>query len=231
MGIFTRVRDIISANLNAMLDKAEDPEKLIRLMIKEMEDTLVEIKASCAGAMATKKKIERDCQTVETRATQWGEKAQLAVDKGREDLAREALIEKRRYAERTDTLKKEQAECEALIQQYQEDITQLENKLGAVREKQRLLIQRHIHAQKRKRAQEDLRRLDSSDAFVRFEQFENRIERMEAEADLVNPSSNSDRQHSLKEEFARLEGDEEIEKELAALKAAVEKKTNEPPQV
>ena len=230
MGIFTRVRDIISANLNAMLDKAEDPEKLIRLMVKEMEDTLVEIKASCAGAMAAKKKIERDCQTVETRASQWGEKAQLAVDKGREDLAREALIQKRRYTERYAALQKERAECDALIRQYQDDITQLENKLGAVREKQRLLIQRHIHAQKRRRAQEDLRRLDSSEAFVRFEQFENRIERMEAEADLVNPGPSAERQHSLAEEFARLEGDEEIEKELARLKAALEQKTPAQPR-
>ena len=228
MGIFTRVRDIISANLNAMLDKAEDPEKLIRLMIKEMEDTLVEIKASCAGAMAAKKKIERDCHTVETRAGQWGEKAQLAVDKGREDLAREALIQKRRYAERSTALQKERTECDALILQYQEDITQLENKLGTVREKQRLLIQRHIHAQKRKRAQEDLRRLDSSDAFVRFEQFENRIERMEAEADLVNPGPGTE--HQLAQEFARLEGDEEIEKELARLKATGEQKTATLPQ-
>ena len=230
MGIFTRVRDIISANLNAMLDKAEDPEKLIRLMIKEMEDTLVEIKASCAGAMAAKKKIERDCQTVGTRAGQWGEKAQLAVDKGREDLAREALMQKRRYTERSTALQKERTECDALIRQYQEDITQLENKLGTVREKQRLLIQRHIHAQKRKRAQEDLRRLDSSEAFGRFEQFENRIERMEAEADLVNPGPGAERQNSLEEEFARLEGDEEIEKELARLKATVEQKTTAPPQ-
>ena len=230
MGIFTRVRDIISANLNAMLDKAEDPEKLIRLMVKEMEDTLVEIKASCAGAMAAKKKIERDCQTVETRASQWGEKAQLAVDKGREDLAREALIQKRRYTERCAALQKERTECDALIRQYQDDITQLENKLGAVREKQRLLIQRHIHAQKRRRAQEDLRRLDSSEAFVRFEQFENRIERMEAEADLVNPGPSAERQHSLAEEFARLEGDEEIEKELARLKAALEQKTPAQPR-
>ena len=228
MGIFTRVRDIISANLNAMLDKAEDPEKLIRLMIKEMEDTLVEIKASCAGAMAAKKKIERDCHTVETRAGQWGEKAQLAVDKGREDLAREALIQKRRYTERSTALQKERTECDALILQYQEDITQLENKLGAVREKQRLLIQRHIHAQKRKRAQEDMRRLDSSDAFVRFEQFENRIERMEAEADLVNPGPGTE--HQLAQEFARLEGDEEIEKELARLKATGEQKTATLPQ-
>ncbi len=228
MGIFTRVRDIISANLNAMLDKAEDPEKLIRLMIKEMEDTLVEIKASCAGAIAAKKKIERDCQTVETRAGQWGEKAQLAVDKGREDLAREALMQKRGYTERSAALQKERAECEALIRQYQDDMSQLENKLGSVREKQRLLVQRHIHAQKRKRAQEDLRRLDSAEAFVRFEQFENRIERMEAEADLVNPAPNTE--HQLAQEFARLEGDEEIEKELARLKAALEQKTTARPQ-
>ena len=228
MGIFTRVRDIISANLNAMLDKAEDPEKLIRLMIKEMEDTLVEIKASCAGAIAAKKKIERDCQTVETRAGQWGEKAQLAVDKGREDLAREALMQKRGYTERSAALQKERAECEALIRQYQDDMSQLENKLGSVREKQRLLVQRHIHAQKRKRAQEDLRRLDSAEAFVRFEQFENRIERMEAEADLVNPAPNTESQ--LAQEFARLEGDEEIEKELAGLKAALEQKTTARPQ-
>ena len=228
MGIFTRVRDIISANLNAMLDKAEDPEKLIRLMIKEMEDTLVEIKASCAGAMAAKKKIERDCQTVETRAGQWGEKAQLAVDKGREDLAREALMQKRGYTDRSAALQKERAECEALIRQYQDDMSQLENKLGSVREKQRLLVQRHIHARKRKRAQEDLRRLDSAEAFVRFEQFENRIERMEAEADLVNPAPNTE--HQLAQEFARLEGDEEIEKELAGLKAALEQKTTARPQ-
>ncbi len=228
MGIFTRVRDIISANLNAMLDKAEDPEKFIRLMIKEMEDTLVEIKSSCAGAMATKKKIERDCQTVETRASQWGEKAQLAVDKGREDLAREALIRKRHYTERRVALQKERTECDSLIRQYQEDIAQLESKLGTVREKQRLLIQRHIHAQKWKRAQEDLRRLDSSEAFVRLEQFENRIERMEAEVDLMNPGPSTESQ--LAEEFARLEGDEEVEKELARLKATVEQKTAPLPQ-
>jgi len=220
MGIFTRLSDIISSNLNAMLDKAEDPEKLIRLMIQEMEDTLVEIKASCAGVMATKKKAQRELQEALTRASQWGEKAQLAVNKGREDLAREALLEKRRYRDRASALEKEMAHCEALIEQYQADMTQLEDKLSAAREKQRILIQRHIHAQRKKRAQQEIRRFDTSDTLIRFAQFENRIERMEAEADLVNFG----RKPPLEDEFARLAGDDEIEKELATLKEASMKK-------
>ena len=225
MGIFSRLSDIISSNLNAMLDKAEDPEKLIRLMIQEMEDTLVEIKASCAGVMATKKKVQRELEEGQTRAQQWGEKAQVAVNKGREDLAREALMEKRRYRERTGTLEKELSHCDALIEQYQADIGQLEDKLSAAREKQRLLVQRHIHAQRKKRAQQEIRRLDTTDALIRFEQFENRIERIKAEADLVNFG----RKPPLEEEFARLEGDEEIEKELQTLKASGAKKTDESP--
>ncbi len=225
MSIFSRLSDIISSNINAMLDKAEDPEKLIKLMIQEMEDTLVEIKASCAGVMATKKKVQRELEEAQTRARQWAEKAQLAVNKDREDLAREALIEKRRYRERTSALEKELSHCEALIEQYQTDMTQLEDKLSAAREKQRLLVQRHIHAQRKKRAQQGIRRLDTTDALIRFEQFENRIERMEAEADLVNFG----RKPPLEEAFARLEGDEEIEKELQALKTSGAKKTDDSP--
>jgi phage shock protein A len=220
MGIFTRLSDIISSNINAMLDKAEDPEKLIRLMIQEMEDTLVEIKASCAGVMATKKKAQRELEEALTRAKQWGEKAQLAVNKGREDLGREALVEKRRYRERADALEKELTHCEALIEQYQADMTQLEDKLSGAREKQRILGQRHIHAQRKKRAQQGIRRLDTTDALIRFEQFENRIERMEAEADLINFG----RKPPLEDEFARLEGDDEIEKELETLRATSAKK-------
>lgn len=225
MGIFSRLSDIISSNINAMLDKAEDPEKLIRLIIQEMEDTLVDIKASCAGVMATKKKVQRELEEAQTRAQQWGEKAQLAVNKGREDLAREALLEKRRHRERAGALEKELSHCDALIEQYQADMVQLEDKLRAAREKQRILVQRHIHAQRKKRAQQEIRRLDTTDTLIRFEQFENRIERMEAEADLVNFA----RKPPLEEEFARLAGDEEIEKELQALKASGAKKTDDSP--
>jgi phage shock protein A len=225
MGIFTRVSDIIHSNINAMLDKAEDPEKLIRLMIQEMEDTLVEIKASCAGAMATKKKVQRELDEALMRADQWGNKAQLAVNKGRDDLAREALVEKRRYRERAGVLEREASECDALVEQYQDDIVQLEDKLKLAQEKRRLLVQRHIRAQRSKRVQVGIRRIDSTDTLIRFEQFENRIERLEAEADLVNLS----RKPALEEELARLEGDEEIEQELQALRASAPKKTEERP--
>ncbi len=216
MGIFTRVRDIISSNINAMLDKAEDPEKLVKLMIREMEDTLVEVKASCAGAMAARKKMDRELETVRRRADEWGQKAKLAVDKGREDLAREALLEKRRYRNRVDALEKEAAQADALVDQYKSDIIQLEEKLNTARERQRMLVQRHIRAQNRKRAESGIRKIDTSDAMIRFEQFENRIERMESEADLVNFGRKA---HGLEEEFRKLETDEELEAELAALKA------------
>jgi phage shock protein A len=214
MGIFTRVRDIISSNLNTMLEKAEDPEKLVKLMIREMEDTLVEIKASCAGAMAAKKKIQRDSSEVTERADAWADKAQLALDKGREDLAREALVEKRRYTDRTEGLAEELEQCEGLVEQYQKDIAQLEEKVASAREKQRMLVQRHVCATRKMRTERNVRKLDSSDALTRFDNFEERIERMETDADMVNFG----RKPSLDEEFRRLEDDDDIEAELNALK-------------
>jgi len=215
MGIFTRVRDIISSNINAMLDKAEDPEKLVKMMIREMEDTLVEVKASCAGAMATKKRIEREIDEVRARAEEWAGKADLAVSKGRDDLAREALLEKRRFLERVDTLESEIDHCESLVDQYQADISQLEDKLASARERQRVLVQRHIHARQKQRAQYDIRKADTSDAMQKFDNFEERIEQMEAEAELVNFG----RKPSLEDEFSQLTRDEALEKELSELKA------------
>ena len=219
MGIFTRFRDIISSNINAMLDKAEDPEKLIKLMIREMEDTLVEIKASCAGVMAGDKKVQRRLEEVQSREKYWDEKATLAVHKGRDDLAREALVEKRRFSDMIDTLDYELKEYNNLIEQYQDDIRQLEDKLVAAREKQRILVQRHIRAKGKKRAQVEIRRMDNSEAIFKFEQFENRIERMEAEADLVNFG----RKPTLEEELDNLSVDDEIEKELQTLKSSLTK--------
>ncbi len=220
MGIFTRFRDIVSANINSMLDKAEDPEKMIKLMIREMEDTLVEMKAACAGVMAQGKKLQRDLEEIRSRETYWEERAALAVTKGRDDLAREALLEKRRFSQRADQLDTEHLENNSLVAQYQDDIRQLEDKLRSAREKQRLLVQRHLRAQKSKKAREDMRRWENSDAIVKFEELENRIERMEAEADLVNLGRKPD----LDEAFDKLMVDDEIEKELQAIKKRTENK-------
>jgi phage shock protein A len=225
MGIFTRFRDIISSNINAMLDRAEDPEKLIKLMIREMEDTLVEIKAACAGAMASSKKVQRQLQNIENRVSYWEEKAELAVTKGRDDLAREALVEKRRYTDRTEGLENELAEHNMLIDKYQDDIRQLEEKLKSARDKQRMLVQRHIHASRKRKAQEEIRRVDSTEAMMKFDELQNRIEHMEAEADLVNYGKKS----SLEDEIDRLTVDDEIEKELQALKKPTAKKDHSAP--
>jgi phage shock protein A len=225
MGIFTRFRDIISSNINAMLDRAEDPEKLIKLMIREMEDTLVEIKASCAGVMASMKKIQRQLDEVQSRIKYWEERAALAARKGRDDLAREALLEKRRYDEKTGVLEEELSEHSLLVEQYQQDIGQLEDKLGSAREKQRMLQQRHIHARRKMRAQEDIRRMETSEAIFKFEEFENRIERMEAEADLVNFG----RKQTLEGELDSLLVDDDIEKELQRIKSSFSTKDEEAP--
>lgn len=216
MGIFTRFSDIISSNINSMLDKAEDPEKMIKLMIHEMEDTLIELKSSCAGVIAGRKKVERKLAEIHGKKDLWAERANLAVAKGRDNLAREALIEKRRFAGIVDALENELGEYAGLITQYQEDISELENKLNNAKEKKRVLIQRHKRATGKKRAQQDIRRSNSSDTMARFDKLESRIEQMEAEADLVNMANKP----TVEEEFDNLASDDEIENELAKLKAA-----------
>ncbi len=223
MGIFTRFRDIVSSNINAMLDSAEDPEKMIRLMIHEMEDTLVEIKSSCARAMAICKKVKHQLDDANSRETFWGDRAKLAVDKGKEDLAREALHEKRRYTRKAEMLGAEMAEHNVLVEKYQADIRQLEDKLGSAREKQRLLMQRYIQVNGKKRAQEEIRRMESTEAILKFEEFEDRIDRMEAEAELVNFGKKA----GLGEKFEELLADDDIEKELQALKKTAEGKEDD----
>ncbi len=218
MGIFTRFRDIISSNINSMLDKAEDPEKLIKLMIREIEDTLIELKASCAGVMASGKKVERRLEGVKSREQYWEERAQIAVDKGRDDLAREALMEKRRFSDMVYSLEKERIEHATMVAQYKDDIRQLEDKLASAREKQRMLLQRHIRAKQKKQAQEEIRRVDNYATIAKFHEFENRIERMEAEADLVNFG----RKAGLEEAFDKLIDEDDIEKELSMMKSSRE---------
>ena len=214
MGIFTRFRDIVGSNLNSMLDRAEDPEKLIKLMIQEMEDTLIELKVACAGMMAESKRVEHQQAANARRTKYWDDNAKLAVNKGREDLAREALIEKRRFVQRTESLTNELTEHQVLLDQYHDEIRQLEEKLKSAREKERLLVQRHIYATRKRRAQEEIRRVDNTYTIIKFEELEHRIDHMEAEADLVNFG----RKPNLEDELERLAMAEEIENELRSLK-------------
>lgn len=215
MSIFSRARDIVSANINAILDNAEDPEKLVTMMVREMEDTLIELKASCAGAMAAQQRMLTEKRAYVQRVEEWYGKARRAVELGRDDLAREALLEKRRYAERVEALEEEISECGSVVEQYQREIAELKDKLEAVKEKRRVLVERHTHALNKKRAQLQIRRVDTSPALARAEAFRQRIGQLEAEAGLVNPPRGS----SLAEEIGRLQTDEALEEELERLKA------------
>ena len=216
MGIFTRFRDIVASNINGMLDRAEDPEKLIKLMIQEMEDTLIELKSASAGVMAERKKVEARQGVISGRVDYWAAKAELAVSRGRDDLAREALLEKRRFSEALEAISTAVTEHTALLDQYKTDIEQLEEKLKSAHEKQRILVQRHIHARRKMEAQEDIRHFDSVDTIARFEEFEKQVDRMEAEAGLVNPVRGA----NLETEIEKLAINDEIETELKTLKSA-----------
>jgi len=223
MGIFTRFKDIIASNMNAMLDNAEDPEKLIKLMIREMEDTLIEIKSSCASTIAEQKKVERLFDGMVGKENFWVKKAKLAVEKGKDNLARQALQQKRIYSGKAEAVEEELIELGSIVDQYRNDIEELENKLKSAREKQRLLVQRHIRAKNKRNAQEEIRRADSVEIMQKFETLENHIERMEAEADLVNYG----RPATLEDEFDALEADDDIEAELDKLKSSPSSNNNE----
>jgi phage shock protein A len=215
MGVFTRFKDIVSSNINAMLDNAEDPRKMIRLMIREMEETLVELKANCSQLMATHKKVGRELEAVQNKVELWEERADLAVEKGRDDLAREAIAEKLRHTEKAEALRDEMIQLESLIDQARDDIDKLEEKRNVAVEKQRLLCERHSRAQHCIRARREVRKAGSEDAVLRFEEMEQRIERMEADAELESPPKDRD----MEREFRLLEGDGDVERELAELKA------------
>lgn len=216
MSIFTRFRDIVTSNINAILDHAEDPEKMVRLMILEMEDTLVEVKSNCAAVMADQKKLERLLRDLSGAVEDWEAKARLAIKKDRDDLARAALSEKRRTSMRTESLKRELEMTKDTVANFQSDIVQLESKLNDAREKQNAIIQRRTAAVTRRQAQQRIRKIDTSSAFAKFEAYENGIEKMEAEAELTD--SFRPKKKSLHAQFADLEYEDEVEAELNELK-------------
>ncbi|MBN1983599.1 MAG: phage shock protein PspA [Chitinivibrionales bacterium] len=222
MGIFSRFKDIVSANITSMLDKAEDPEKMIRLIISEMEETLIELKASCAGIMADRKRCEREESRLMAEVEKWSGRARLALEKQREDLAKEALIEKSRSQQALQQLHQELAGFDSIVTQTQADIIRLEEKIDSAKEKQRLLVQRHLRATQKIKAEKKMRQASSLDTTIRFDQYEQRIDQMEAQADLINPHARLAASTPLEDEFTKLENGDSIERELQQLKAVVE---------
>ena len=221
MGVFSRMGDIINSNINAMLDKAEDPEKMIRLMIQEMEDTLVDLKSSCAAKMATRAEMERDRDTLESKVERWSERAVLAVERKRDDLAKEALLEKKQCVRQLEFAEKDLAHYDELIRDCKGNIAQLEQKLEEVTLKHKMLVQRSIHAAEKKRARTAMSAANGAQAMMRFGELENRIERMEADAELSGRLG--DAGSDLEREFDKLESDNVIEEELEALKKSMSK--------
>ena len=181
MGIFSRFTDIVNSNLNSILDKAEDPEKIIRLMIQEMEDTLVEVRSTAARAIADKKEITRKLEGLEDEAHDWEKKAELALDKGREDLAKAALAEKAATLKSVDALRAQQVALAEGLDKLNDDIASLEEKLKDAKLRQQAILARHKTASKRLEVRKRLNDYRIDDALIRFESFERRMDHIEGQ--------------------------------------------------
>ena len=212
MGVFSRFLDIVNANINSLLDKAEDPEKMIRLMMQEMEDTLIELKSSCAAKMASRAKSERMYKESESAMQRWQGRAELAIAKGREDLAREALLEKKRAKAEADRLSAELDVADGLIKTSKDEINQIEDKLETVRQKYQAMVERAKRAKEEQAAQDTLRRAAESATYDRFSSMEEKIDRMQAGNTL-----NRARAGNLDDRFRDLEQMDDIDAEIAEL--------------
>ena len=219
MGIFSRMSDIINSNINSLLDQAEDPEKMIRLIIQEMEDTLVEVRTSSARVLADRKAAARRVEQLEQEAGNWEQKARLAISKGREDLARAALQEKREIEDELEAVATELGATDAHIEQLNEEIAKLQHKLSDAKAKKKALMMRTKTVESRIKVKRQVNREALDDAFSRFEHFERRMDNLESQLEVMDMGK--DVAPSLAAEIDALQEDERLTEELERLKAEV----------
>lgn len=220
MGLFSRLGDIINSNINSMLDNAENPEKIARLIIQEMEDTLVEVRTAAARAMADKKEMAREIKHFTAVRDEWNDKAELALDKGREDLARGALTAKQKADGEIERRKSAMESAEEAFEKRQDDLKKLQAKLDEAKAKHRALMMRRDAAEHSIRIREQVYDGRVDEALARYSNIERKVDEMEAYADTIKG-----REPTLEAEFAALQRDESVEKELEALKAKRSKPT------
>ena len=220
MGIFSRFTDIVNSNINSLLDKAEDPEKMVRLIIQEMEDTLVEVRSTSAKTIASKKDITHQIAKLDAEAEDWESKAALALGKNREDLARAALQEKQKAANAAETLRSELAVVEEQISKLQDEIGQLQEKLADAKSRQKTILMRQKTVSSRLEVKRTLDSGKVDAAMERFGQFERKIDDLESQVEAYDLGKKT-----LNDEFAELEADDKVTDELEALKAKLNKST------
>jgi phage shock protein A len=220
MGIFSRARDILAANVTDMLDRAEDPAKMIRMIIMEMEETLVEVRASAARTIADQKELRRHVAKLDALQDSWKEKAELALSKDREDLAKAALVERQKAVDMAERITVEIAVLDDALRANEEDISKLQAKLREARSRQNALTTRLEAATNRIRLREAYTGPKVDEAFSRFDVLERRVDLAEGRADALGMGAAP---KTLEEEIAELQTSEKVEAELAALKAAAGK--------
>ncbi len=219
--IFSRFADIISSNLNSMLDKAENPAKMVKLIIAEMEDTLVEIKAACAQAMADQAKSVRRLAEAEEKRDLWLRRAETAAAKNRDDLAREALMEKRAADKTLGDLQAQDADLAAVVEKYRAEIEQLESKLAQAREKEQLMNHREKRARTSLKASDQMKRHDLTEARLKLDRLDSRLDKLEAEAELEFNGRRPATADEDARERAFAELDDSLDRELREIKERV----------
>ncbi len=222
MGIFSRFSDIINSNINAILDKAEDPEKMVRLIIQEMEETLVEVRTQSAKLIADKKELARKSERMVREAGEWERKAEIALSKNREDLARAALKEKSEVEAAVLGINEDLDQIEHNLGKLSADIGLLQQKLTDAKARQKALIVRGKTAQSRMGVKRQLHSVNIDEAMNRFERYERKIDDMEGEVEAYDLG-----QKNLADEIADLEADERVDEELAKLKARLNPATSD----